>query len=100
MNLVLLEKLWELRLGYPFWGYRRMTAWLRYRESLAVNRKRIHRLMREKELFVKQERHKALRTVQRPKPKATRPNQSWGIDMTKFLLGPLGWCYLIIVLDW
>jgi len=77
-----------------------MAAWLKYRESLAVNRKGIHRLMRENELFVEQERHKALRTVQRPKPKATRPNQSWGIDMTKFLLGPLGWCYLIIVLDW
>jgi putative transposase len=100
MNQALVEKLKELRLGHPFWGYRRMTAWLRYREGLLVNRKRIHRLMRENALLVEQVRHKALRTSQRPKPKATRPSQYWGIDMTKFLLGSLGWCYLIVVLDW
>jgi len=100
MNQALVEKIKELRLGHPFWGYRRMTAWLKYREGQPVNRKRIHRLMRENGLLVEQVRHKALRTSQRPKPKATRPNQYWGIDMTKFLLGPLGWCYLIIVLDW
>jgi putative transposase len=99
-NQVLLEKLKELRLAHPFWGYRRMTAWLRYREGLTVNRKRIQRLMRENGLLVETVRHKALRTSPRGKPKATRPNQYWGIDMTKFLLGPLGWCYLVVVLDW
>jgi putative transposase len=86
MNQVVLEKLKELRLAHPFWGYRRMTAWLKYREGLGVNRKRIHRLMRENGLLVEQVRHKALRTSQRGKPKATRPNQYWGIDM--------------VVLDW
>lgn len=100
MNQVLVAKLKELRLAHAFWGYRRMTAWLKYREGLAVNRKRIHRLMRENGLLVEQVRHKAVRTSKRGKPKATRPNQNWGIDMTKFLLGPLGWCYLIVVLDW
>ncbi|MCX7973829.1 MAG: transposase family protein [Candidatus Aminicenantes bacterium] len=29
-----------------------------------------------------------------------RPDKYWGMDMTKFLIGPLGWCYLIILLDW
>jgi len=100
LNQVLVERLKELRVGHPFWGYRRMTAWLKYREGLSVNRKRIHRLMRENGLLVEQVRHKALRTSQRGKPKATQPNQYWGIDMTKFLLGPMGWCYLIVVLDW
>ncbi|HRV06611.1 MAG TPA: IS3 family transposase, partial [Candidatus Saccharicenans sp.] len=91
---VLVEKLKELRLERPFWGYRRMTAWLNHREDLLVNRKRIYRLMRENGLAVEQVRHKALRSAQRGKPKATRPNQYWGIDMTKFLLGSSGWCYL------
>lgn len=100
LNEVLVEKLKELRLAHPFWGYRRMTAWLRHREGFQVNRKRVYRLMREKGLVVEQARHRALRSPQRAKPKATRPSQSWGIDMTKFLLGSLGWCYLIIVLDW
>ena len=100
MNQALVEKLKELRLRHPFWGYSRMTAWLRYREGLPVNRNRIHRLMRDNGLLVEQARHKALRTSPRPKPKATSPNQYWGIDMTKFLLRPMGWCYLIVVLDW
>jgi len=38
---VLVEKLKELRLEHPFWGYRRMTAWQNHREGLRVNRKRI-----------------------------------------------------------
>jgi len=47
LNQVLVEKLKELRLAHPFWGYRRMTAWLRYREGTEVNHKRIQRLMRD-----------------------------------------------------
>lgn len=31
---VLVDKLKELRLSHPFWGYRRMTAWLNNREGL------------------------------------------------------------------
>ena len=34
------------------------------------------------------------------KPEATRPNEYGGMDMTKFILGSLGCCYLIVVLDW
>jgi len=41
---VVVEKLKELRLLHPFWGYRRMTAWLNHREGLLVNRKRVYRL--------------------------------------------------------
>lgn len=100
LNETLVEKIKELRLAHPFWGYRRMTAWLRVREGYMANHKRIYRLMKENDLLVEKTRHKALRRAQRAKPKATRPDEYWGIDMTKFLLGPLGWCYLIIVLDW
>ena len=96
---VMVERLKELRSLHPFWGYRRMTAWLNHREGLKVNRKRVYRLMRENDLLVEKVRHKALRSSQRGKPKATRPNEYWGIDMTKFLLGSLGWCYLMVVLD-
>jgi len=64
-NGVLVEKLKELRLLHPFWGYRRMTAWLKHREGLVVNRKRVYRLMRENGLVVEQVRHKAVRSFQR-----------------------------------
>ena len=67
-----------------------MTAWLNHREGLLVNRKRVYRLMRENGLLVEQVRHKAVRSFQRGKPKATKPNQYWGIDMTKFILGVRG----------
>jgi transposase-like protein len=49
---VLVEKLKELRLLHPFWGYRRMIAWLKHREGLVVNRKRVYRLMRENGLLL------------------------------------------------
>jgi len=100
LNTELVAKLKILREKHPFWGYRRMTAWLNHREGYSVNRKRIHRLMRENELLAERKRYKALRTSQRAKPRATRPNQFWGIDMTKFMLFGFGWCYLIVVLDW
>jgi len=100
LNAKLTARLKELRVDHPFWGYRRMTAWLNHREGYSVNRKRIYRLMRENSLLVEQKRYKAVRTSQRSKPRATRPNQFWGIDMTKFMVPGLGWCYLIVVLDW
>jgi len=100
LNAKLTARLKELRVDHPFWGYRRMTAWLNHREGYAVNRKRIYRLMRENSLLVEQKRYKAVRTSQRSKPRATKPNQFWGIDMTKFMVPGLGWCYLIVVLDW
>jgi transposase InsO family protein len=64
-----------------------------------VNKKRVDRLMRKAGLTVKREHHAVTRTP-RAKPKATRPRQSWGIDMTKFLIPALGWAYLVVVLDW
>ncbi|MBI2138483.1 transposase family protein, partial [Candidatus Woesearchaeota archaeon] len=36
----------------------------------------------------------------RPKPRAERPNQFWGIDMTKIKMATWGWLYLVVVLDW
>lgn len=56
--------------------------------------------MREHNLTVKQKLYKAKRTPQRSKPKPTRMNQWWGIDMTKFLVDKLGWVYMVVVLDW
>jgi putative transposase len=56
--------------------------------------------MKENELMASQTLHRAKRTPQRSKPKAERPRQYWGIDMTKFMIPALGWIYLVIVLDW
>lgn len=56
--------------------------------------------MRENNLIVKQKRYQAKRVSNRPKPQPNRPNQWWGIDMTKFMVEGIGWIYLVVVLDW
>ena len=96
----LLEKIKALKTDHPFWGYRRVWAWLRYRENLGINQKRVRRIMKENGLMAIQTVHKAKRTSQKSKPRAERPRQYWGIDMTKFLISSIGWVYLVIVLDW
>ena len=66
-----------------------------------MNKKRVLRLMRESRLLVQgNPRLKASRTPTRSKPRPTVPNQWWGIDMTKVLIEPIGWVYVVIVLDW
>ena len=95
----LLERIRVICGAHPFWGYRRVWAWLRYREHFMVNKKRVYRLMRKADLLIKKRPKPATRTP-RSKPKATRPKQYWGIDMTKFLVESVGWVYLVIVLDW
>lgn len=89
-----------LKTEHPFWGYRRVRAWLVHRDGIRVNEKRVRRVMRENGLMATQTVHKANRTPQRSKPRAERPRQYWGIDMTKFMIPVLGWVYLVIVLDW
>lgn len=43
----LLERIKAIKLAHPFWGYRRVRAWLRHRERLLVNQKRVRRLLKE-----------------------------------------------------
>ncbi len=96
----LLERMKTLKAEHPFWGYRRVRAWLVHRDGLGINEKRVRRVMKENALMATQTVHRAKRTPQRSKPRAERPRQYWGIDMTKFMIPALGWIYLVIVLDW
>jgi transposase InsO family protein len=97
----LLPRVQALKAEHPFWGYRRIWAYLRFVERLPVNKKRLWRLMREHRLLVPPTlRLKARRTPNRSKPKPIRPNEWWGIDMTKVLVEGVGWIYIVIVLDW
>jgi len=101
LNAPVLERIKALKAQHPFWGYRRVWAYLKYREGLDVNKKRIYRLMKENNLLVgKNLKLKACRTPLKAKPRANRPNHIWGIDMTKVMVNGWGWLYLHIVLDW
>ncbi len=99
-NEPVVERIRQIKSDHPFWGYRRVWAHLRFIDSLVINKKRIYRLMKEHHLTVKpNHKLKAKRSSGRSKPRPDRPNQWWGIDMTKVMTDS-GWAYIVIVLDW
>jgi transposase InsO family protein len=90
----------QLKAEHPFWGYRRIWAYLTFVEKLVINKKRVYRLLRENNLLVcGNEKLKAKRTSQTRKPRPVEPNSWWGVDMTKVLTAE-GWAYLVVVNDW
>jgi len=100
-NLPVLERIKEIETEHPFWGYRRMWAYLKYVDGLDINKKRVLRLMPRHDLLVKPDtKLKASRTPRRSKPRPDRPNQWWGIDMTKVMVNGFDWMYIAVVLDW
>lgn len=105
-NLTLMRLLDEQYTRTPFYGIRRMTAWLR-QQGYAVNHKRVARLLRLM----------GLEAIY-PKPRLsvpgmqedrfpyllrgltiTRVNQVWSTDIT-YLRMQRGFLYLVAILDW
>jgi len=84
----------------PAYGYRRIGWWLRRKEDVVVNGKRVLRVMRERGLLVTRRRLRARRRKEWGRVEATLPNQVWQSDMTKVWAGPAaGWAYLVSVID-
>ena len=105
-NLQLMRLLDEQYTATPFYGVRRMTAWLRG-QGYAVNRKRVARLL-----------HRMGLEALYPKPRLSQPaaghtiypyllrgvtvervNQVWSADITYIRL-QAGFVYLVAVMDW
>jgi putative transposase len=90
----------------PFYGSRRMTAWLR-REGHRVNRKRVQRLMRQMgiEAIYPKPRLSHGAAEHRVYPYLLRgmiidhPQQVWSTDITYIRLRA-GFVYLVAILDW
>jgi hypothetical protein len=62
-DALILPVIRRLKAEHPFWGYRRIWAYLSFVERLAINKKRVYRLLRENDLLVKgNEKLKAKRT--------------------------------------
>jgi putative transposase len=100
-NESILRKIQTLKTEHPFWGYRRVGAHLNFIDKILVNKKPVLRLMKKHHLIVnKDTKIKAKRTPDKPKPRAERPNEIYGIDMTKIELEHEGWAYLVLVIDW
>jgi putative transposase len=94
------ETITHIASEHPFWGYRRITAYMRKKCGFTINRKRVRRIMRLHGLSVPQKRYKAKRAETRSKPRPTGVNEWWGTDMTKFYVHHTGWVYLVVVIDW
>ena len=92
--------------AHPFYGSRRMTAWLS-RRGEAVNRKRVQRLMRLMglEAIYPKPRLSAAGRGHRVYPyllrgvRIGRPDQVWGADITYVPLAA-GFLYLAATIDW
>lgn len=99
-DAALLKPIRVIKSEHPFWGYRRVWAYLRFVAGLAVNKKRVYRLLKENDLLVRNEtRLLAKRTSSTRKPRPEQANQWWGIDMTKVMTRD-GWAYVVLVVDW
>ena len=80
----MLTQIQEIKTYHPLWGYRRIWSYLKYRQGIPVNKKRVYRLMKEQNLIVTPNaRLKAKRDPIRHKPQAGYPNHFWGIEMTQ-----------------
>ena len=105
-NLHLMRLLDEQYLRTPFYGVRRMTAWLQ-REGYAVNAKRVRRLLRlmRLEAIYPKPRLSQPGTPDVHYPYLLRdlpiahPNHVWSTDITYIRLAR-GFVYLVAVMDW
>jgi putative transposase len=78
-------------------GYRMVTAFVRRKLGVAVNRKRVLRVMRERKLI---QRRRPLERRKRPGffP-VERARQLWPLDMTSVWVAEHGWTYLNAIID-
>jgi len=101
LDAPMVDRITIIKGDHPLWRYRRIWAYMRYRDGIVIGKNRVFRLMKKHQLLVqKNHRLRAKRTSTRPKPRATQPNQYWGMDMTKIKLIGWGWVYVHLVLDW
>ena len=106
-DYVILEAIKAIALDFPSYGYRRITAALR-RESVIVNHKKVHRIMRENDILCSIRRsykhttnskHDLVRYPNLVKSLIpSRPNQIWHADITYIRLES-SFAYLAAIID-
>ena len=78
-------------------GYRMICAFVRRKLGVAVNRKRVLRVMREQKLI---QRRRPLERRKRPGFfRVERPRQLWQLDLTSVWVAEHGWTYLMAIID-
>jgi len=107
LNLRLMRLIDKQYTKTPFYGYLRMTAYLRRRHGYKVNHKRVRRLMNQMGLQVIYPKQRTSKAAKGHKVypyllrnlKITRPNQVWSTDIT-YIPMMSGFMYLVAIIDW
>jgi len=105
-DLALMKMIDRQYLATPFYGARRLAAWLR-NQGYRVNRKRVRRLMQVMGLkaIYRRPRTSTPAPGHRIYPyllsgiEITRPNQVWAADIT-YIPMARGFLYLVAIIDW
>jgi putative transposase len=105
-NLELMRLIDEQYTRTPFYGWPCMTAYLR-RRKLAVNHKRVQRLMQIMGLVAIYPKPKTTQAAEQAQVypyllrglAITRPNQVWSSDITYVRMAH-GFMYLVAIIDW
>jgi putative transposase len=87
----------EVARGNPTDGTRMVAALAGRAAAVAVNRKRVQRLMREHRLL--QPKRSEGRRRRPGYFQVTRPDELWHLDMTSVWVAEHGWCYLNAAID-
>lgn len=94
----LTQRICALVKRFPTWGYRRIWAWLRHRDKVLVNKKMVHRIVKENAWQVRKQ-------VKTPRPRITSSvsatsaaNERWAMDATS-LWTKDGWVGVMAVID-
>ena len=100
------NRIYEIWLRYPFYGYRKITAVLR-REGIIVNHKKVQRLMKNMDLaaiFPKKTNYSKKVSYNQLYPyllkdvMINRPNQVWTTDITYIRMNE-GFVYFMAIID-
>lgn len=105
-NLEVMRRIDEQYLKTPFYGWPRMTAWLR-QEGYALNHKRVQRLMKLMGLLAVYPKPRTSQPAQNhltypyllTNLVINQPNQVWCSDITYIPLSG-GFMYLVVIMDW
>jgi len=83
----------------PTYGLRRITAMVRRRAAVPVNRKRVHRIVKLNGWQVWKKPRGARPRAQGWTSRASRPDERWAVDATHVFCGRDGWCHLTAIID-
>lgn len=99
LDEVLVQKIRSIIEANPTFGVRRITALIRRQMEKAVNRKKIHRIIKVNGWQVRKKAHGFKQRAKGMSSKAQCSNERWAIDATSIFCGKDGWCPLTAIID-